>query len=201
MNNLTATALDKCSSLRSIVLICLALIATHVFYRMSAPSERDLSVEPRHCGKLPGALSEVSLKPVAMEQAADRLPIGAHLISPRSFYLHHGIYLGGGEVAHYAGFSGSFRAGPVEVTDLATFAKGRPLWIVQDPCAFSREEIVSRARSRLGENRYRILFNNCEHFCAWCVSGESYSAQVDAFLHRPRDLFALMTALQSRLIA
>ena len=48
----------------------------------------------------------------------DDWPTGSHLVSPRRFYLHHGIYLGGGEVVHYSGFSSSFRAGPVEVIDL-----------------------------------------------------------------------------------
>jgi hypothetical protein len=33
-------------------------------------------------------------------------------------------------------------------------------------------------RSRLGENDYRLLTNNCEHFCNWCLSGVSLSAQV-----------------------
>jgi Lecithin retinol acyltransferase len=26
-------------------------------------------------------------------------------------------------------------------------------------------EVMRRARSRLGEDRYRLLSNNCEHFC------------------------------------
>ena len=29
------------------------------------------------------------------------------------------------------------------------------------------------ARSRLGERSYRILTNNCEHFCEWCLNAQA----------------------------
>jgi hypothetical protein len=48
------------------------------------------------------------------------------------------------------------------------------------------EAIVRRARSRLGERRYAIFSNNCEHFCSWCQVGESRSEQVDRLLQRIR---------------
>jgi hypothetical protein len=35
------------------------------------------------------------------------------------------------------------------------------------------------ARSRLGENDYRLLTNICEHVCNWCRSGVSRSEQVE----------------------
>jgi hypothetical protein len=47
---------------------------------------------------------------------------------------------------------------------------------------FAGEQAVARARSRLGENRYRFLSNNCEHFVEWCLHGASRSSQVDTFL-------------------
>ncbi|WP_448645106.1 lecithin retinol acyltransferase family protein [Pseudomonas mediterranea] len=202
VNNLTARTAEKLSSLRSIALICMALITTSAFYRLSMPiAERHGPAEPRHCHPGPARLMDVSLRPVDIEQPATHLPIGAHLISLRRFYLHHGIYLGGADVAHYSGFSGSLRAGPIEVTDLEHFANGKPVWMLQEPCKYSSEEIADRARSRLGEAQYRLLFNNCEHFCSWCVSGNSYSAQVDACFRRPQDLFALISALEPRLVA
>lgn len=33
-------------------------------------------------------------------------------------------------------------------------------------------------RSRVGEKRYNILTNNCEHFCNWCIDGVSGTGQV-----------------------
>ena len=32
----------------------------------------------------------------------------------------------------------------------------------------SQDEIIERAKSRLGERKYNALFNNCEHFAYWC---------------------------------
>jgi hypothetical protein len=55
---------------------------------------------------------------------------------------------------------------------------------------YSPEEIVPRARSRLGENHYRLLANNCEHFCNWCLSGVSHSPQVERRL--PLRLFGAL---------
>jgi len=81
---------------------------------------------------------------------------------------------------------------PIEVIDLERFANGKPVWVMQESCEYSSDEIVSRARSRVGESQYRIFSNNCEHFCSWCISGKSCSAQVRAFLHCPRYLFSFV---------
>jgi hypothetical protein len=105
--------------------------------------------------------------------------LGAHLKSARRGYSHHGVYVGHGRVVHYSGLSGAWQCGPVEEVPVLRFANGHEVRIADhlDP-AYSPEEIVRRARSRLGENDYRLLTNNCEHFCNWCLSGVSRSAQV-----------------------
>ncbi|WP_260955879.1 lecithin retinol acyltransferase family protein [Pseudomonas citri] len=187
MTRLTARVANELSALRSIALVCMALITTNAFYRLNAP--------------LPGRLSSGVLEWINIRSVTDSLVPGAHLVSPRRFYLHHGIYLGDGEVAHYSGFSGALRSGPIEVTDLAHFAHDKPVWMLAQPAEYSRAEVAERARSRVGENRYRVLTNNCEHFCRWCVSGRSYSAQVEACLRRPRSLLAFISALQPRFVA
>lgn len=52
--------------------------------------------------------------------------------------------------------------------------------------------------ARLGEDDYRLLTNNCEHFCIWCLSGESRSEQVEALLHHPcRALLVIVGVLCS----
>jgi hypothetical protein len=106
-------------------------------------------------------------------------PVGAHLITPRRAYTHHGIYMGGGRVPQYGGLSHGLRRGPVEEVSLLQFAHGREVWIRWEAGRFSRENVTRRARLRLVENRYRLLTNNCEHFCEWCVPGEPRSFQVD----------------------
>ena len=43
---------------------------------------------------------------------------------------------------------------------------------------FSAEETIRRAKERLGEEKYNLVTNNCEHFAMWCRTGESVSGQV-----------------------
>jgi hypothetical protein len=132
---------------------------------------------------------EASEKPTACRglRAGDRPldpqsepPLGAHMVTPRRGYTHHGIYVGGGRVVQYGGLSWGLRRGPVEEVPLAQFSQGRPVWVrVVGAHWFDRHEVVRRARLRLGEDRYSVLTNNCEHFCEWCVRGQHRSYQVD----------------------
>jgi hypothetical protein len=118
--------------------------------------------------------------------------LGAHLTTSRRGYSHHGVYVGGGRVVHYSGLSGFWQCGPVEEVSLSRFANAHPVRLVNHPeSQYSPEEIVRRARSRLGENDYRLLTNNCEHFCNWCLSGISRSAQVERRLQLPLRMFGV----------
>ncbi|MBV8307894.1 MAG: lecithin retinol acyltransferase family protein [Gammaproteobacteria bacterium] len=128
--------------------------------------------------------------------AQEEPPLGAHLITPRFAYQHHGIYVGGGLVVHYSAFAKHWRCGPVEEIPLARFAGGHPLWIRPARAgAFEGVDVVRRARSRLGENRYAFWSNNCEHLSEWCVNGEHRSLQVEHFLAPLRRLSAAVTDL------
>jgi hypothetical protein len=116
-------------------------------------------------------------------------PLGSHLVTPRRGYLHHGIYVGNGKVVHYAGLADGLRRGPVEEVPLARFTRGRPVWAKSHvPSNFESQEVIRRARSRVGEDCYRLWTNNCEHFCEWCLRGEHRSYQVEALLARLRVL-------------
>jgi hypothetical protein len=126
-------------------------------------------------GSRPDTDSRDSLLPEGEEPQ-----LGAHVISLRRRYSHHGIYVGGGRVLHYAGFAYGFHSGPIEEVSLGEFARGRPIWLRRPSRpAFSPEEVVRRARMRVGEDRYQVLRNNCEHFCEWCLHGEPRSFQVE----------------------
>jgi hypothetical protein len=106
--------------------------------------------------------------------------LGAHLITPRVGYVHHGIYLGSGRVIHCGAVSCFLPRGPVEEVSLRDFRRGGPVAVRGGvPAKYEAWEIVDRARSRLGEDRYRLFTNNCEHFCEWCVRGEQRSYQVE----------------------
>ncbi|GAB7549232.1 hypothetical protein CS8_089340 [Cupriavidus sp. 8B] len=118
-----------------------------------------------------------------VETVADTdLAIGTHLVTDRLWYTHHGVYAGDGKVVHYAGLSLSLRRAPVLEVTLAEFAHGHPVWVRQSPGArFAGLEAVRRAYSRIGEDRYHLISNNCEHFCMWCLYGESRSDQIDVW--------------------
>jgi len=130
--------------------------------------------------------------------AGEEPQLAAHLVTPRSVYTHHGLYIGHGQVIHYAGLSHGPYGGPVEVVSLERFARGRGIWVLSGGVRFELDQVVSRARSRLGENRYRIFTNNCEHFCEWCLRGESRSLQVELLRARWRALLARVTGAISR---
>lgn len=123
-------------------------------------------------------------------------PLAAHLVTPRRGYTHHGIYVGDGKVVHYAGLARSWHPGPVEEVSLAQFACGHPIRVrlCNNP-QFDPAEVVSRARSRIGENRYRVLANNCEHFCEWCLRGRGRSSQVEVLRSRPQQIAISMLKL------
>jgi hypothetical protein len=74
----------------------------------------------------------------------------------------------------------------VEEVSLALFAHGQGLYVRPHTAPrFDCQEVIERARSRLGENRYSLLCNNCEHFCEWCVHDISRSLQVERALKFP----------------
>ena len=111
----------------------------------------------------------------------EELPLASHLVTPRLLYTHHGIYVGNGRVIHYAGLACGLRRGSVEETSLERFAHGHGIQVLCGARCFERCEVVERARSRLGEKHYRVLTNNCEHFCTWALRNERRSIQVERF--------------------
>lgn len=106
--------------------------------------------------------------------------IGSHLVTNRTGYSHHGIYVGNGKVVHYSGLANGINAGPVEEVALAVFSAGKNYHIKKhvNP-KFSGSEIAARARSRIGEDLYCVFSNNCEHFCEWCINNDHDSKQVN----------------------
>jgi Lecithin retinol acyltransferase len=122
--------------------------------------------------------------------------LAAHLLTSRRLYTHHGLYVGGHRVIHYAGFCEGLQRGPVEEVSLERFAHGRGIRVRDTSPRFAREEVLRRARRRLGERRYRVLSNNCEHFCEWCLHGESRSSQVESLLRLLRYCIPLAATLR-----
>mgnify|MGYP000092992157 CR=1 FL=1 len=107
--------------------------------------------------------------------------IGSHLKVARLGYSHHGIYFGNGYVIHYAGLCEGLKSAPIEITTLDIFqGKAKKIEVVSYAGikCFSPDEIIKRAMSRLGENKYHLITNNCEHFAIWSKTNISESYQV-----------------------
>jgi len=106
------------------------------------------------------------------------MQLGDHLITPRVGYTHHGVYVGFGKVIHYSGYTGGVKEG-VMLTSLEEFEQGMQARVIRhDFRRYSAKRIVERAYSRLGEDDYNLLLNNCEHFVSWCIWGVRSSQQV-----------------------
>ena len=111
------------------------------------------------------------------------LTIGDRVKVNRSIYSHHGIYVGNGLVIHYGGLKGPTKEKEcITETRLEEFSGGKEAIALERPAnAYARSEVVKRARSRLGEDSYSLVRNNCEHFTTWCESGKASSKQVQKF--------------------
>jgi len=121
-----------------------------------------------------------------LKRYTDSFKAGDIIICDRFFYKHYGIYAGNGRVIHYATKNGDFGADiTVRKTSLKKFAGDGKCMLLppmegrSEASRFTPEETIERARSRLGEKAYNLLFNNCEHFALWCKYGTSKSVQVE----------------------
>ena len=92
-----------------------------------------------------------------------------------NLYRHYAVYVGDGEIIHYASESGDFGENiSIHKTTMEQFLDGAKQYFI---CKFPKHSRI-RAYQRLGERRYDLLNNNCEHFAVWCQTNISDSSQV-----------------------
>ena len=105
-----------------------------------------------------------------------------HLQVPRrhGLFNHHGIDLGDGTVAHY------LEGREILRSPFADFSQEEVVSVTEHTDASPAGVTLRRAMSRLGEQNYNLLFNNCEHFATWCKTGRHRSVQVDTAIDRAR---------------
>jgi len=118
-----------------------------------------------------------------IENIAIRTPKKGDVIWAVRLPLHCGIYESDDSVIHFAPANGSKtkKDAVIHRSTLTEFAKGYPVVVIEfspEKC-LPPEESIRRAYSRLGENTYNLILNNCEHFAIWCKIGEHCSPQVD----------------------
>jgi hypothetical protein len=107
------------------------------------------------------------------------MQIGDHLVSSRIGYSHHGLYIGNNQVIHYSGLANGLSSGSIATATLKEFGNGNEIRVKHhDWRKYTGQESVDRAFTRLGEDWYNLLINNCEHFVNWCIEGSHSSDQV-----------------------
>lgn len=120
------------------------------------------------------------------------MQFGDHLVTPRTGYTHHGLYIGKQQVIHYEGKLGC-DSGCIAKVTLAEFCDGASCRIRDYPLrVYGRKESVERAYQRLGECDYNLALNNCEQFVAWCIMGIGYSEQINTLVSTAIQTKALM---------
>ncbi|MFM6196512.1 MAG: lecithin retinol acyltransferase family protein [Planktothrix sp.] len=107
----------------------------------------------------------------------DQIYVFREFYNLEGLYEHHGIDCGDGTVIHYRKPSEI-----IQRTSIDTFSKGKKIYLRHYPIRYIPDTVLNRAQSRLGEQQYNLLFNNCEHFATWCVTGVSKSQQVENFI-------------------
>lgn len=101
-----------------------------------------------------------------------------HLQVPRhhGLFNHHGIDLGDGTVAHY------LEGRKILRSSIKDFCAGQVFNVVIHENASPNGVTLRRAMSRIGEQSYNLLFNNCEHFANWCKTGRHHSNQIEDWI-------------------
>ncbi|XP_006806672.1 lecithin retinol acyltransferase b, tandem duplicate 2 [Neolamprologus brichardi] len=135
---------------------------------------------------------------------------------PRTLFIHFGIYLGGGRVAHFIPdimpviSSDQYRisqmvsntrlllgvlakCGSVRVDSVEDFAYGadirvNPMDKVLSHAVLKGEDVARRAEKLQGEVAYSLLWYNCEHFVMYCRYGTVMSFQTFQFCKTMRKL-------------
>jgi Lecithin retinol acyltransferase/PspA/IM30 family len=107
----------------------------------------------------------------------DQIYVMRPLMGLSGVYEHHGIDCGDGTVIHYR----KTDTATIARTSLDYFAQGNPIFVKRFATAYIPDVVVQRAESRLGEQQYNLISNNCEHFATWCKTGRNVSEQLEAF--------------------
>ncbi|MBD2460188.1 lecithin retinol acyltransferase family protein [Oscillatoria sp. FACHB-1407] len=108
----------------------------------------------------------------------DQIYVMRPFLGLNGVYEHHGIDCGDGTVIHY---SKAEDIATVRRTSYSAFSMGNPVYIKRYATHAIADVVIQRAESRVGEQQYNLVSNNCEHFATWCKTGINRSEQVEAY--------------------
>jgi len=105
----------------------------------------------------------------------DQIYVLRPLMGMDGVYEHHGIDCGDGTIIHYSKANNDPK---IARTSYEAFSWGKSVFVKRHVTSYVPDVVVARAESRLGEQQYNLLSNNCEHFATWCKTGRNESLQL-----------------------
>lgn len=110
-------------------------------------------------------------------------------------YQHHGVHLGDNTVVHFTDPNSNDSypnpaAHRIIHTEFSEFLKAAPdidiaaarrlglVHTIRHRHSLPPDQVRQRALEKLGAGDYHLVWNNCEHFANWCLTGQSESKQV-----------------------
>jgi hypothetical protein len=113
----------------------------------------------------------------------NRMRNGDVIYVNRGKYTHWGIYAGKNRVIHFSNIDGGIMFNArIHEMDIGIFSKGKTVHIAHFPenhyTTYTPRQTLKKAKSRIGEGGYNLVFNNREHFVFWCQTGNYTSTQV-----------------------
>ena len=103
-----------------------------------------------------------------------------------AFYRLQGIYWHHAIVKHVDEESGEIKTIEYNITPSRKFQVMEKTNQFQDVIvylmlhgSFDRDLVLWRAQSKIGEEQYNLVTNNCEHFAMWCITGRSSCDQIN----------------------
>ena len=121
---------------------------------------------------------------------------GDLIVFERTLYKHYAVNVGDGEIVHLTAPEGGGIAAHMNSCSANSqkavvkkekyedvFKEGDKAYKEQlTNDHLPRQEIVKRAKSRIGQQGYHLLSYNCEHFARWCCYGVWESTQATAVI-------------------
>lgn len=111
---------------------------------------------------------------------------GDHIYCVRSYYSHHGIYDGEGGVYHYSNTKSNDNGWLIDKDTMVSYSSleafvnseyaepNSKINVRYYKTELTGDEIIARCKERLGEQKYDVLYNNCEHFAYWARGYENF---------------------------
>jgi hypothetical protein len=120
---------------------------------------------------------------MSMQQTQQHFPLGAHQ-SSNTLVIAIMVFMQVVDVSFTILVLHYFQKASYQITSIQRFARGKPIYTRNYPSPRYKAKAIVRMRSRMHENHYHLIINNCEHLCTWAITGIESSIQVERMQRR-----------------